>query len=235
MENADKVITAYSGLSIPQAIILGCLLVIVVGTVAWLVASYGISFKSLTIGGSKKVLDASRHDAFLKEDLRSAIDKIDQDLAVDLRFCAKRRKHDFIKSLNVSCFFAGFTMGCVFEEILVAYYARSDFIQKLSRGNRQPLIDIITNKMFDEYQDNEFRLKSSPCSVAFPVLQNSEKIIKDIVNDFFEEALILCEGALEKKIKTYEENENLFKDPFFKENACVKKIKETRSLLESIQ
>ena len=231
---ADKIISAYSGLSIPQAIILGCLLVLITGIAAWIISSYGISFKGLTIGGSKKILEASRHDVFLREDLRSSIDKIDQDLLVDLKFTIKRKKHTLIKALNLSCFFAGYTMGYSLEEIVAAYYTRSDFISKLTRGNRQTLIDVVSNKIFDAYKDNEFRLKSSPCSVAFPELENSEKVIRDNVISFFDEALVLCEGALEKKIKTYEDNVNLFKDPFFKENVNLK-LKDTRSLLESIQ
>ena len=78
MENADKVITAYSGLTIPQATVLGIFLIIIVGVIAWLISSYGLTFKGLTIGGSKKILESSRHDSFLIEDLRIAIEKIDQ-------------------------------------------------------------------------------------------------------------------------------------------------------------
>ena len=92
MENADKVITAYSGLTIPQAIVLGIFLIVIVGVIAWLISSYGLTFKGLTIGGSKKILESSRHDSFLIEDLRIAIEKIDQSLAVDLKLLAKRNE-----------------------------------------------------------------------------------------------------------------------------------------------
>lgn len=235
MDNADKVITAYSGLSIPQALVLGCFLILIVGIIAWLISSYGISFKGLTIGGSKRILDASRHDSFLKEDLRVAIDRIDQSLAVDLRFLSKRKKHDLIKSLDSECFFVGFCTGYTFEEILAAYFTRSDFVSSLARGNRQSLTDTITNKLIDSYKDDEFRLKSSPCSVKYPEFSFSEKTIKSLVTDFFEEAVILSIGSLEKKIKVYEDYQGQFKDPFFKEHACTKKIRETRSLLESIE
>lgn len=235
MENADKVITAYSGLTIPQAIVLGIFLIVIVGVIAWLISSYGLAFKGLTIGGSKKILESSRHDSFLMEDLRVAIEKIDQSLAVDLKFLAKRKKHDLIKSLSTECVFVGFCTGFAFEEILAFYFTRSDFVPSLARGSRQSLVDVITNKLIDAYKDDEFRLKSSPCSVKYPDFNYEEKIIRNLVLDFFEEAVILSIGSLEKKIKTYEEHLNSFKDPFFKENACSKKKRETRSLLESIE
>lgn len=235
MENADKVITAYSGLTIPQATVLGIFLIIIVGVIAWLISSYGLTFKGLTIGGSKKILESSRHDSFLIEDLRIAIEKIDQSLAVDLKLLAKRKKHDLIKSLGTECFFVGFCIGYAFEEILTAYFTRSDFVPSLARGSRQSLVDVITNKLIDAYKDDEFRLKSSPCSVKYPDFSCEEKVIRNLVLDFFEEAAILSIGSLERKIKTYEEHLNSFKDPFFKENACTKKIRETRSLLESIE
>lgn len=235
MENADKVITAYSGLTIPQAIVLGIFLIATVGVIAWLISSYGLTFKGLTIGGSKKILESSRHDSFLMEDLRVAIEKIDQSLAIELKFLAKRKKHDLIKSLSTECFFVGFCTGFAFEEILATYFTISDFVPSLARGSRQSLVDVITNKLIDAYKDDEFRLKSSPCSVKYPDFSYEEKVIRNLVLDFFEEAAILSISSLEKKIKTYEEYLNSFKDPFFKENACTKKIKETRSLLESIE
>lgn len=235
MENADKVITAYSGLTIPQAVVLGIFLIVVVGVIAWLISSYGLTFKGLTIGGSKKILESSRHDSFVIDDLRSAIGKIDQSLVVDLRFLTKRKKYDLIESIGTECFFVGFCTGYAFEEILTAYFTRSDFVPSLSRGSRQSLIDVLTNKLNDAYKDDEFRLRSSPCTVKYPGFNFEEKIIRNLVLDFFEEAALLSVGSLEKKIKTYEEYLSSFKDPFFKEYACAKKIRETRSLLESIE
>lgn len=234
MEHADKVIAAYSGLTIPQSIVLGTFLIVIVGVTAWLISSYGLTFKGLTIGGSKKILKSSRHDSFLMEELRVAIGKTDQGLIVELKFLAKRKKHDLIKSLDTGCFFVGCSTGSAFEEILAAYFTRSDFVPSLARGSRQSLVDVLTNKLIDAYKDDEFRLKSSPCSVKYPDFSYEEKIIRNLVLEFFEEAAVLSIGSLEKKIKTYEEHLNSFKDPFFKENACAKKIKETRSLLESI-
>lgn len=235
MENADKMITAYSGLTIPQAIVLGIFLIVIVGVIAWLISSYGLTFKGLTIGGSKKILESSRHDSFLMKDLQVTIEKIDQSLAADLKFLVKRKKYNLIKSLGIECFFVSFSTGFAFEEILAAYFTRSDFVSSLARGSRQSLVDVITNKLNDAYKDDEFRLKSSPCSVKYPDFNYEEKIIRNLVLDFFEEAAILSIGSLEKKIKTYEEYLNFFKDPFFKENACAKKIREIKSLLESIE
>lgn len=235
MEAAEKVIVAYSGLTVPQAVILGILLTLIVSLAVWLISNYGLTIKNFSIGGSKKLLDNSRHDSFLKEDLTQEVEALKQEFVVDLKFLTKRSKYRLFQKFGFECFFVNYTVNSLFDSILEDYYLRNDFINKLARSNRTSLEEILVNKLVEAFSDNESRVKNITCKASFPDSEELKRQIKDVVNSFLSEAVVISEGFLEKRIRTYEEHKEQFKDPFFKENACEKRIRETKILLESIE
>lgn len=232
---ADKILTAYSGLSIAQSLVLGSFIVIIVSVIVWLIANYGLTFKNFTIGGSKKILNASRHDSFLKDDLKAAIDRLDKNLMADIKTLIKKKKHELLKNLNCDCFFLKFNISYSFEEILIFHFYKNDFYSSVTRRNRRSMAVLVYSKLVESLKDNEYRLKSSPCSIGYPEPKNSETLIRRMVLEFIDEIVVLGISTLEKKIKIYDENKNLFEDPFFKEHVCDRKAAELKAILESIE
>ena len=235
MENLDKVLTAYGSISLDKLIILILAVIVLTSIIVWLIASHGITFKSLSIGGSKKILESSRNDILLKGKLEKELKDLDSIFFKTLRTVVERKKFEFLKELNINCFFVSRTIGYYFNLCLVNIFLDETFFNRLARSNRVSFISSTVFAFMENYRTVLVHRDSLNCFAILPSFDKIEEKTRDTISVLFDRFSLEANSYLSKKIGVYETYKNSFKDPFFCESIYKQEVENLQAIIYSLE
>ena len=235
MNSVDEIITAYGGVSLDKLILASIVLVIVTAVFVWLIANYGISIKSFSIGGSKKILDSSRNDILLKDTLDNESSEMDYTFKQEIKSLIGKKRFELLKILNLKCPFIAYTVGFFFYSTLLDYATNTSFISHLSRDNRSTFISLLAHNMLEHHSSLEAFIVRCSCEAEFPSMDKFKTTVVCVLSEVFDEFVLEAHSYLEKKIKMYQEAKKAFKDSFFQKSICDKQIKKLNAVLFSME
>lgn len=235
MSNVGEIISAYSGLTLQQSILLIVFVSGFLAVICYIIAAYGIQTKWFTIGGGKKDLNQSKHDMNVKERLKSQTDTIDKEATNELYDLARHLSRNFSSFLGKHCYFTLYTLSDAYKDILKERIRHNNLKVKLVPQNRQEYIDYIVSIMRSEYDDICTKIASVACHEQYPPYSEIAPHIQASVEQFYEKAYRIEVTAIRKKIRLYEDTRDSFQSSFYRRTACEEPLARNQGYLAALQ
>lgn len=234
MTPVGEIISAYSGLTIQQSILLIVFILTVIAIVGYFIASYGIQTKWFTIGGGKREARQSRHDLNLKEQLKNKTDAIDREAVNELYDLARHLSRGFFAFLGEHCYFTLYALADTYKDVLKERIRHNNLKEKLTPSHKEEYIDFIVGILRAEYIDTLARVNSVTCGDKYPGFEAVERHVRDSVSQFWDRARRIEIGAIQKKVDLYTSYTERFQSKFYRATACTEPLDRNKHYLQRL-
>lgn len=234
MTPVGEIISAYSGLTIQQSILLIVFILTVIAVIGYFLASYGIQTKWFTIGGGKRDQKQSRHDLNLKEQLKNKTDEIDREATNELYDLVRHLSRGFFAFLGQHCYFTLYALADVYKDVLKERIRHNNLKDKLVPTRKEEYTDFLVGILRSEYTDMRTRTLSTACQEIYPDFDVVEKFVRDSVTQFWDRAQRIEMKSIQQKIDLYTDYQERFQSKFYKETACTEPLERNKRYLQRL-
>lgn len=236
MNTVSEIISAYSGLTIKQSMLLMAFIFASLAFLGWFISSYGIQTKWFTIGGQKKENNNIFHDTGLREEIKRKIDEIDADTINNLYDLARQVSRDLNNMLHSGhCYFTLYEVSDTFKDALKAKIRRNNLKNKLQLSNRNLYVEQLVSIIQEEYNDVRMKAMSATCKDIYPDFNDIRKDVRVCIEYFFDRGNIIECLSCEKKIATYEQYVSQFRIKKLQEKYCKDPMEKNKKYLENLK
>lgn len=231
-----EIICAYSGLTLHQAVLLMAFIFAFLAFFAWIISSYGIQTKWITIGGQKRENQNIFSDQGTREELFRQINEIDNETVNNLYDIARQVARNFNLLISDNhCYFTLYEISDSIKDCIKAKIRRNNLKNTLKKTNKTEYVNQLLGIIADEYNDVRIKSRAASCRDEYPPFADVRDKVAECLNFFFDKANEIEIASCMRKIAVYDEFESRFKIKKLCEKYCAAPREKNKKYLSNLK